>query len=172
MMYIRWFMLAVISLALNITTILASPILGIVAAMFRRLPGFLRYLSTTDDDVFGSKTTGEPVPAKFVGRWKRATWWIARNPNYTFDAKVLGFPHEGMRFIEGASILSMDFHPKNGRKAAFALMEVNGKRYFSYRLVIPYGSKYIKMWIGWSYVDNGTGNHMIKFMFHPMLSFK
>lgn len=56
------------------------------------LPGPLAWFYTHDTDIYGSATTYEPIPDTVWGRYKRAIWWMYRNPGYGFDAFVLGYP--------------------------------------------------------------------------------
>lgn len=167
-MYFKYLLLAPIGLLFNIFVITTSWFWAFPAALFKlkSLPSIFSWVHTHDDDIYGSRTTNEPIPNTFWKRYKRAVWWLCRNPGYTFDAKILGFKHEGMKVLIWSN-------PKpdwiSGETSSlYVVMEKDGKKYFSYRRNQKlFGKRYIKMWFGWNYYSNDNIYHFLKIMFNP-----
>lgn len=161
---------APLSLIFNLFVIITSPVWALIAAAFnlRTLPGPLMLVHTHDDDIYGSKTTGDPVPSSFAKRFKRAVWWLIRNPGYGFDAYVLGYPASDVLWIDRAA--KTNNGKWKGVELAYAIdfLHLKGARTrFGLRANVPLiGKKYIKIWIGWHATDQ-AGRHMFKFDFNP-----
>jgi len=169
-MYLRWFIFAPISFLFNIFVMLTSPIWALWAAVFNldSLPGPFAWVHTHDETIYGNHVYGEK-PKKVIDRFKRAVKWLCRNPGYTFDAKVLGFSGEDLKFLKTETKGTFDI---GGNAYRYDVMEAGGKKYFSYRRDIKIGKhRYIKLWFGWQYVTQ-AGWHIIKFEFNPFRTIK
>lgn len=168
-MYLRWALLAPISLAFNLFVILTSPIWALWAAVFklRQLPWIFALVHTHDDDVYGSNTTHEPVPFMTFARFKRAVWWLVRNPGYGFDAHILGFDHSGM-VITCDSGPTAAFDQARTSSRFIVMRAKSGRRYFCYRRdQMLFGNRWCKIFIGWHYEAKAANRHMIKVMINP-----
>ena len=120
----------------------------------KTLPEPFDLVHTHDDDIYGSKTTGDPVPGTWRERMKRAMWWLCRNPGYGLDAKVLGFRPEDV--AEKATV---------GPMTRFVLKD--GSKRFGYkRDTKTVAGWYLKMWFGW-HDKPKAGYHKLKFAFTP-----
>lgn len=163
-MYARYALFAAASLLANLFVWLTCPIWAAIAAIgdLRRLPGPLALLHTHDDDIYGSGLTREPVPEKLLARWKRAMWWMCRNPGYGFDAYVLGMP-AGTPLLLDETQGQFD----SGHAAIRKTLWAGG--YFGYRRDLPlWSGRYVKMWFGWHYEPKGDGSrHMLKISLNP-----
>jgi hypothetical protein len=169
-MYALYAASAPLGLALNLFAILTCWFWAFLAAAFKleRLPGPLSWVHTHDDNIYGSRMTGEPMPATFLKRWTTAMWWLCRNPGYGFNAYVLGFGGD-----VSISWVTPEFGASKGGGAwgRTAIMTSQGRRYFSFERHWPlFLGRYAKIWLGWTTNDNGTGRHMLKVMVNPFLS--
>lgn len=171
MMYVSYAFCALISILMFVFTYITCPIWGLLAAILKRdaLPYPLSLLHTHDDNVFGAKmrrsTYGETdaIPTTFTKRFTTACWWIWRNPNYGFNANVLGLP------IEGTTITldEQTFHGTDYTR--WTLFDCEGTKYFGYAIQKSYTkTKYFKLWIGWQWhpLDN-SDRYMLKCSFNP-----
>lgn len=169
MMYVLALLFAPISLTFNLLTVIFSPIIAILPAGFNWVnppsPFWLFY--THDDDIYGSKTTKEPIPNGFINRWKRSVWWLCRNPGYGFDAYVLGY--SGNEVIENEEkVDTRNFDSGEFAFSFFYIYLTNNRTRFSLRCDIPLGfnKRFIKTWIGWHYRTQ-SGRRMFKVDFNP-----
>lgn len=165
-MYLRYALLAPISLAFNLFVMLTAPIWAAWAALgnLYALPGVFAYLHTHDASIYGPT----PKPADILVRFKTAVWWLWRNPGYGFDAYVLGFAHEGVTIVyDSGPTAPFD---KARTASRFVVMKAaNGRRYFSYRRdqMLP-GNRFAKIWLGWHWSSVDGNRHMLKVMFNPL----
>lgn len=178
MMYLRYALYAPLSLFFNIFVILTSPLwAGIVAVTgAAHLPGILSYLYTDDDDIYGSGMTKDPIPPTPWGRFKRAMWWLCRNPGFGFAKHLLGRPPFPGQTTDIVWIDRQAPNIKGGWDSGepnlehFVALTPDGRRWFNYRRDIPLPHpfngtpKYCKMWFGWQ--DDGR----LKIMFNPFLT--
>lgn len=135
---------------------------GGIAAVFNldKLPRPFDLLHTHDDDIYGSATTGDPRPDTVVKRWKRATWWMLRNPAYGFQAKIFGIPA-----VQVFDITTVGKSLEKGLYDSFLL--VNDGHAFGYRRDLIWSkSRYLKMRFGW-HDKPKSGYHLLKLDFHP-----
>lgn len=167
-MYLRWALLAPISLAFNLFVVLTSPIWALWAAVFklRQLPWIFALVHTHDDDIYGSNTTHEPVPFTIIARFKRAVWWLVRNPGYGFDTHILGFDHRLMVFEYVSPPVEFDSGKTVSR---FWLMLLpDGSYRFCYRRdQMLFGNRWCKIFIGWHWEVKAAGRHMFKCQCNP-----
>lgn len=162
-MYLRYAVMAPISLAMNILVMILSPALALIPAVFKleNLPGPLWYLQTHDHWVYGDGWPKPDVPPTFAQRWKIAMWWLARNPAYGFDAYLLGFPADGVSVTQVGLLKSAGIWDD--------IVDAKGRRYFGCRRDFYYrtgGDRYCKIWLGWSWKPQ-AGRHMLKFDINP-----
>lgn len=157
MVYIKFTLFFVLSFSLNIFIWLTCWFWGLVAATFKleNLPGPLYYLQTHDDWVYGhgwKRKLG--VPPKWFQRVKLATWWLARNPGYAFDALVLG--------VRATEVMWRT-------EVRYDLLYQDKLVGFGYKRDVPITSKtYIKIWLGWHFEPKGgTDKRMLKIAFGP-----
>lgn len=172
MMYLRWFLSAIISFVFNFVVYITSPIWALIAAVLKltKLPGFLAWIHTHDDDIYGSKTTHEAIPATTVARFKRALWWIIRNPGYGFDAYVLGFRAEDVASIVKTPDVAFDTGLTVSQRWDITLK--NGSKRFCYRRdQMLFGNRWCKIFIGWHWDPKDGLNHMLKIMVNPLRTF-
>lgn len=166
MMYVRWAFFAPISLAFNLVVMLTAPIWAAWAALadLDELPMPFDWVHTHDETIYGIHVYG-PRPATAWGRFTRAIKWLWRNPGYTFDARVLGFPAAGARVIDSMTHGTFDI---GGPATRWIVIEAaDGRRYFTYRRDIPlWGDRFMKLFVGWQSV-NQAGWHIIKITFNP-----
>ncbi len=167
MMYLRWALLAPISLLANIFAWITSPFWAAWAATRAEhaLPPPFDMIHTHDNSVFGLDFTGKDVPATWGERFANASWWIRRNPCYGWDAHVLGF--KSSEVVDQVTSMSGQF---STGKAALRIdkMRLTGDRMrFSYRRDIPlWGGRYCKIWFGHHYFDQAN-YRMLKFDINP-----
>ena len=168
MHYLLYALLALVSLAFNLFVMATCWLWAGIAAVFKltTLPGFLSWVHTHDDDIYGSRTTGDPIPATITTRFKRACWWLFRNPGYGLDAYVLGFA--------GSEIVAQDTTSNGAPWNSGGAWRIdwmtlaNGRKRFSYRRDLPlWGDRYVKIWLGWHYFDQ-AGRRMMKFDINPL----
>lgn len=175
MMYLRYAGYALVALLAFVFTWVTCPIWALVAAILKRpsLPGPLAWVHTHDDNVFGANYRRsnygdiDAVPASFGKRFKTACWWIWRNPNYGFNAEVLGLPVEGTKILQ-------DIKELDGRSEKhWTLFDYDGTKYFGWFQIIPLSrTKYMKLWLGWQYHPlKDSDRYMLKFAFHPYRTF-
>lgn len=169
---VLYIFLAPLSLLADLFVWLTFPVWAFIAAAFslRTLPWPLLWVHTHDDDIYGSKTTHEPVPATFLRRFRRASWWMLRNPGYGWNAYVLGFASADI--VDQQTKRDEDKFDKANDEIGGAwridwMTLRSGARRFSFRRDIPIGgARYIKLWLGWHYQDQ-SGRRMLKFAFTP-----
>ena len=165
MMYARYALYAPLSLGFNIFVILFSPLLaGYVAIANNPHPSWMRWCYSDDDDIFGSGMTKEPVPGTVWGRFKRALWWLCRNPGFGFAKNVIGRPNPcTIYMLERSTFPEWDSGTPTIER--FVAVTEDGRRWFNYRRDVPLPmSKYCKLWFGWQ--DDGR----LKIMFNPFLT--
>ncbi len=152
MTYLRWFMSFLASFALNFFIWLTGWFWALIPAALKldRLPGWLYYMQSHDDTVYGLNTYGPMPKDRFLTRWWWATCWLCRNPGYAFDALVLGLPRSPIV-----------------RTGEFSYLV--GDRGFGYKRNIPIaGRAYLKVWIGWhDKPKGGSERHMLKIAIGP-----
>lgn len=160
MQYLLYATLVPVSLAFNLLVIVTCWLWAAIAVAFNLtvLPWPLSWVHTHDNDIYGSGGDRGPIPDKAFDRFKRACWWLCRNPGYGFDGYVLGF--DGSRIVdqtlETGDTWRMD-----------QMTLTNGAKRFSYRNDFPlFDGRYIKIWFGWHYRDQ-AGRRMLKFDFNP-----
>lgn len=166
--YLLAALFAPLSFAFNVFVYVTAPLWAFVAALFKltALPWPLSWVHTHDDDIFGSKTTKEPIPATFFARFKASVWWLWRNPGYGFDAYVLGYPADDV--LDVSSIGKGKFGGNELAWQKHTLLLTNGRRRFSFKADIPLiAGRYLKFWIGWHYVPQ-AGRHIFKFDANPL----
>lgn len=148
-----WVGYAAASLGMKLLTWVLAPALAIVATWTGKLAGPLRYFTTHDDDVWGSRTTREPEPSGFTDRYLRALWWLYRNPAYGFEAEVCGLPAwETTAFKTG--------------EYTWELFS-GGRRYWTYKRDIRLSAtRHVKIYLGWTWKPYGE-YHKLKIDFHP-----
>lgn len=170
-MYGRYALYASVSLAAFGFTYITCPLWAATAAVFKldKLPGFLSWVHTHDDNIYGAKMRAadyhddEAIPSSMWRRFKLACWWIWRNPNYGFNANVLGLSVKGTTITEDVvkSTGPHDF-------THWTLFDRGGTKYFGYFMNKTYGKKYIKIWLGWQYHPlDGSDRYMLKFAINP-----
>lgn len=162
MMYFRYFLLATVSFLFNIFVYVTSPLWGLIAAAFKlkKFPYPFSMVHTHDNNIYGGT-----MPTKFSDRWKRAIWWLMRNPGYGFDAWVLGV--KGSDIIAQTTIRQRGVFSDGNTALYFVKFETSNGKYFSYRRNIKlFKGRYIKMWFGWHYNDQ-AGYRILKFDINP-----
>jgi len=164
-MYLRYALLAPLSLAFNLFVMVTAPVWAAWAALgnIERLPWVFAWVHTHDDDIYGSVLK----PLSALERFKTACWWLWRNPGYGFDAMVLGFDTAGMVIVSDSGPTTAFDKPRTASR--FVVMRAaNGRRYFSYRRdQMLWGRRFIKIWVGWHWSALDGRRHMIKVMFNP-----
>lgn len=158
----RYPIYAVLLLISKIVVFVTAWIIAIIPAIFKlkELPWPFSLAHSHDDDLYGSKTTGESIPKSVFGRWKRITWWIMRNPAYGFAAHVLGFPATAVvRTLDtGKSI-------EKGLMTTFLLNDGSTRWGYRQDLYWAFGF-YVKIQLGW-YWKERAGYHMLKIQCNP-----
>lgn len=172
-MYLRYLLFAPVSLFFNIFCMITSPVWALWAALFKltKLPGPFAWVHTHDDWVYGFYAEKPYPPKKFIDRFKAACKWICRNPGYTFDAQVLGFPGEGKMTIKVENP-DAKFDTGESVKRFEVMKAANGKTYFSYRRDFKLGKgRFMKTWFGWQHRTQ-AGYHILKFDINPFKTVK
>jgi len=165
----RYLISAVICMIGYVFTYISCPLWAFIAAVFKltKLPGIFSLIHTFDDDIYGSKYRKSGMPATFVERFKTACWWIWRNPNYGFNAKVLGLPVEGTLVEVKGSFEFFD----TGKTCVITTKFTNPifeEDFFGYRRDQHLmGRRFIKMWFGWQHNSFDNKHYMLKLMFNP-----
>lgn len=134
---------------------------GAIAAIFNldALPRPFNLLHTHDDDIYGSKTTKEPRPATVWARWKRATWWMLRNPGYGLQS-LFGVPVRDVITVSSEGEIDTGIHDR-------FIMHADKNYAWGYRRDLMWSRWfYCKMWFGWHRKAQGP-THVLKFDFHP-----
>lgn len=140
--------------------VILAPVLAVysVAANRRRLPGFLQWFSTVDDDLDGGQHQHpDKYPAGATGfrLWWQRTCWIWRNPAQGFQVYAFGYSMSSSYMESQAGGL-------HWQTDIFILG--NGDRIFSHKRQIPIGGRYyIKMWFGWAR-KTGIIRYSLKFV--------
>lgn len=166
-MYLKYAAFAILSLLFNFVVWALAPLVAVPAAVFKlsTLPGPLAWFYTHDTDIYGSATTYEPIPDTVWGRYKRAIWWMYRNPGYGFDAFVLGYP-AGNSTVVGVARHGT-FGNNDGAILHVSIVYPSGLKLFSYRRDVKLTkTKYLKVWFGWHYLEQ-AGRRMLKFDITP-----
>lgn len=148
-----------------------APLWAFVVALFKIK--YLPLISTTDDDVYGTRYRAEhlgekeEIPETFGKRFTTACWWIWRNPNYDFNSRVLGLPVEGTTVTITGSFEKFDTGENELMEATFTNPKFP-EDYFSYRRDLNLsGKRFVKMWFGWQTNSLDGKHYMLKFMFNP-----
>lgn len=164
-MYLRYVLMAPISLAFNLLVMLTAPVWAAWAALanIERLPGILALIHTHDAGIYGHGLK----PLTVVRRFTTAVWWLWRNPGYGFDALVLGFDAAGVLIVSDSGVV--DFDRSRTVSRLIIMQAADGRRYFSYRRDQMFGrNRFAKIWIGWHWSSVDGRRHMIKVMFNPL----
>lgn len=145
MIYLKWFIFACLSFGLNLFLWVTCWFWALIPATFKlkNLPGPLYYFQTHDAWVYGwGREPKLGLPPTWMERWKLATWWIARNPGYAFDAFIIGYPAkpDAPKWAEDIPMGWLEFQ------------SADGKTLWSYRTD--------KVWFGWK-PTAPTGRHML-----------
>lgn len=162
--YLRYSLLALISFMFNIFVYITSPIWALIAATFKldSLPWIFKWVHTHDNPIWGS----DPMPDNFKDRFKRAVWWLCRNPGYGFDAYILGYRSD--EIIHQEVIREYGTFSSGENALKFDKMMTTRGEIFSYRRDIKlWGGRYIKTWFGWHWFDQ-SGYRMLKIDFNPI----
>lgn len=180
-MYLRYILYAIVALIAFAFTYITCPIWAFIAALLKldRLPGPLAWVHTHDDNIYGAKmrlhdfNEADTIPATFKKRFTNACWWIWRNPNYGFNANVLGLAVKGTAITQDILEGSENNYTRWTR---FNHTSKNGgsTKYFGFVMIKPYlGKFHIKMWFGWQWhALDGSDRYMLKFAFNPFRTFK
>lgn len=95
MMYIRWAVLAVLSILIVPVAWILAPVLPVFASRDGWLPAWLIWFQTPDNALDGDEQY-RTMHAPFIGaesgweRYSNRVFWLWRNPAYGFDFIVLG----------------------------------------------------------------------------------
>lgn len=137
-----------------------------VAMGWTTLPGPLRHLHTTDDDLDGGQRQLGWDPKKGLAlAWQRSRW-IRRNPASGVAAYVLGVAAEDYVLRPVVGGLRWDGY---GTRYAYRLLAPNGNKMdlWGYRADLQWCPWfYAKVWVGWSY-ETRQGRHRLQFQFNP-----
>lgn len=98
MMYIKWTIYALLSIIINLVSIIISPLIALYSiAVNNATPKIFAWFYTHDNSLDGWKVQWPELITEtnvFTVWWYR-TCWICRNPGYGFAAKVVGIPVKG-----------------------------------------------------------------------------
>ncbi|QIG68083.1 hypothetical protein EVB55_148 [Rhizobium phage RHph_Y68] len=167
--FARYLVFVPINVILVLLSWLLSPFLATASVLFRvnKLPGFLQWFSTIDDDLDGGQHQLEWKEGVFgLELIIQRTLWIIRNPAHGWQSKVLGYNiHSGTSRIyarEWKNVSSL-----NAFKG-FISRTGDGKIFFTIKADIYLTKKfYLKLWIGWNErAYDGVYSHLL---FQPFL---
>lgn len=167
--YLRYSLLALVSLLFNIFVYITSPLWALIAATFKldSLPWILKWVHTHDNPIWGNKAT---MPTTFKERFKTAVWWLCRNPGYGFDAYILGY--KSTEIISQETVKKINTFDTGESALQVDLIQTTKGKIFSYRRDVKLGGgRFIKMWFGWHYKDQ-AGYRMLKIDFNPFKKVK
>lgn len=135
-----------------------SPFIAAYSVLLNKneVGGFWGQLYTHNDSLDGGQNQNEwPKDVTKWGLWWQRTCWICRNPAYRFCAEYLGVPGDAK--VIHQIVADGEFHDD-----WVVIEDAKGKRYFGWRKDIYISeSKFIKIWIGWSYPKRG-GIYMLQ----------
>lgn len=164
MIYLKWALLAMATLFVNMLAIILSPFIAALSVLLgvKTLPAPLSWFYTHDDDLDGGQHQHPslyPAGATGIDLCRQRIRWICRNPGYGFAANVVGIPVIG----EVLQIGNID----DGLWHTFK--DANGKKIgWGYRRDLPMGGRrFAKIWFGWRHPSNDGKTRMIKVMFNP-----
>lgn len=162
MLYLKWILLAPLSLFINLLSILLSPFIAGLSVVLgvKTFPAPMSWFFTHDDDLDGGQRQQKKLYPKGVKGWelfKQRVRWICRNPGYGFAANVVGIPMSDV--VETGTLktgLKHTFY-KDGKKIGWGW-----RRDWYYT-----DKKFAKIWFGWRHPSNDGKTRMIKVMFNP-----
>ena len=180
MIYIKYVLLVLLSLPMNILALVLAPILPLFASntygwldnhskqgFGPRLPNWLSWFQTPDNDLYGDET--------FVTLNGKSYWsmvkWLLRNPLYAFALQYLQ-PMYFTTYVGDPSIKDND-----NAKAGWCFVTANGLFQFRYIKQIPFTARCILINLGWNImalVDHNVypkpDNYQATFVFSPRIS--
>lgn len=180
MIYIKYVILVLLSLPMNILALVLAPVLPLFAAneygwsdnhsveaFGPRLPKWLRWFQTPDNDLYGDAT--------FVSLNGKSYWsmvkWLLRNPLYAFGIEYL----EEMYFT--SYVGDPTIRDNDRAKEGYCFVTANGLFQFRYIKKIPFTARCILINLGWNImalVDTGVypkpSPYQATFVFSPRIS--
>ena len=180
MIYIKYVILVLLSLPMNILALVLAPVLPLFAAneyswsdnhsveaFGPRLPKWLRWFQTPDNDLYGDVT--------FVALNGKSYWsmvkWLLRNPLYAFGIEYL----EEMYFT--SYVGDPTIRDNDRAKEGYCFVTANGLFQFRYIKKIPFTARCILINLGWNImalVDTGVypkpSPYQATFVFSPRIS--
>lgn len=93
MSFVKWLVLAAVSLVLTVVSVLGAPVLVLLAGSDGNLPARLSWLQTDDATLDGDQYWRDPTAHPLVNRLPRClrrVLWMWRNPGGGFDENVAG----------------------------------------------------------------------------------
>lgn len=162
-----WLALAPIALMAKLVAVLAAPFFAALSLALGRdtLPWGLQNLSTLDDTLDGGQHQWPALyPSGVTGAalWWQRTCWIARNPAQGVGLVLLGIPASDVDTVEYRSQPVSEapgfyYHMSAGRRVGWGY-----KAYWSL-----WGTRYVKVWIGWADIRHDGRHHEIEIQFNP-----
>jgi hypothetical protein len=180
MIFIKYVALVLLSLPMNILALVLAPVLPLFAAntygwsnnhsveaFGPRLPNWLSWFQTPDNDLYGDDT--------FITLNGKSYWsmvkWLLRNPLYAFAVQYLQFPYF-TTYVGDPSIKDND-----NAKAGWCFVTANGLFQFRYIKQIPFTARCILINLGWNImalVDHNVypkpDYYQATFVFSPRIS--
>lgn len=161
-LYFKWGVFALLSFIMNLWVWTTCWLWALIPATFKleNLPGPLWYMQTHDDWVYGfgwPKENGPPPT--WWGRYKLATWWLARNPGYAFDTYVLGLGGSLETIFTWFPSGYSGFNPEETEFIDLG---------YSYRIIrgdgklVGWGYRKGRLWLGWHFRDLVPGSRNLK----------
>lgn len=168
---LTWLALAPIALLAKLVAVLTAPALAALSLAIGRdtLPWGLQNLSTLDDSLDGGQHQWPalyPSGVTGIALWWQRTCWIARNPAQGVALAVLGIPAERVDVIgyrRGSALIIADppglyYHLDTASRPV-------GWGYKAYWRL--WGTRYVKVWIGWADIRHDGRHHEIELQFNP-----
>lgn len=164
-MYLRYVLFIPLFLGFNLFVWLTCWLWAAIVAVLKieRLPGILAWVHTSDDNIYGTRKTGVPMPSSSLERFKTAIWWLCRNPGFGFAEKVLGFSDDTVSH----TVVTGDQNHQPEWAIIQQTANAGGRRYFFYRRRDWHGWRFN---LGWTIGTNDTGWHRYRFDLGPVHS--
>lgn len=176
-MFLRWLARLPLHLAAVIIVYLTAPLWGLLSVALGRatLPGWLRYLHTTDDDLDGGQHQLGWKPKKGLALAMQRAFWMWRNPAGGVASALLGLPVAETRVT---IVQSRGWFDSGDAIRRASLVRWVGDHddpdallrpvdYFEYRRDLRWCPWfYVKLWIGWT-VDTRGGWHRFQCQCNP-----
>lgn len=164
--FLQWFLYLIVYFVALIITVFITPFLPLFATKEAKLPVWLNWFMTPDEDLDGDAGWKsqhslwlEKLPASMQTYWKRV-FWLYRNPLYNFSISVLGVskdPANPPVLIQGEGFDTKGTFKSRYWMVYFMRDNQTTKRRF-------------KVYIGWKLKTDSFDKYQFAFLINPFQS--